>query len=258
MTRRTLLLAAPLVTRLLRAQDTRPGLSIMWTTGRAVPAEFARESVVFTRAYAGCPDAERSRSVLEHGRFAHALRPTDPSAASFFGTGASTNTITVLTAGSADGGDSAFNSSVHVPLAILWPGRLTPRVDRDLLISHVDILPTLLGMAGIAAPVGLQGRNHSARVLTGRGALADSIYAQGRIGTAGEWRMALRGFDKIVWNLRDEVTGLYNLADDPNEFVNLAGQRAHELTQDSLMALARQWTQRLEDGIDPSGLRLRR
>jgi hypothetical protein len=70
--------------------------------------------------------------------------------------------------------------------------------------------------------------------------------------------MVLRGFDKIVWNLRDEVTGLYNLADDPQESINLAGQRQHALTQDSMMALARQWMLRLGDGMDSSGLRLRR
>jgi len=250
-TRRTILLA-PLV---VRAQDTRPGLSVTWITSGSVPPEFARESVVFTRAYAGCPDADRAHSVLEHSRFPHALRPDDPTAADFFVEGA---TITVLTAASGDGGDSAFNSSVHVPLAIRWPGHLTPRVESDLLISHVDILPTLLGLSGIPAPPGLQGRNHSTRVLNRRGPQPDSVYAQGRVGTTAEWRMVLRGFDKIIWNLRDEVTGLYNLADDPKESVNLAAQRPHSLMQDSMWALARQWMQRLEDGMDSSGLRLRR
>lgn len=251
MTRRTLLLA-PLV---LRAQDTRPSLSITWIASRNLPPEFARESVVFSRAYAGCPDADRAHSVVERSRFPHALHPNDPAAADFFGNGAS---ITVLTAASGDGGDSPFNSSVHVPLAIRWPGRLAPRVESELLISHVDILPTLLGLAGIPAPAGLQGRNHAGRLLNRRGPLPDSVYAQGRVGTTAEWRMVLRGFDKIIWNLRDEVTGLYNLADDPNEKVNLAGQRPHSLMQDSMWALARQWMQRLEDGMDSSGLRLRR
>jgi len=254
MTRRTLLLA-PLI---LKAQTAPPSVSIIWTTSPTVPPEFARESVVFQRAYSACPDADRARSVVERGRFPHAQRANDPPASAFFGTAASSNTITILTAASADADDSPFNRSIRVPLAIRWPGHLTPRVESDLLISHVDILPTCLGMAGIPAPPGLQGRDHSARLLNTRGSLPDSVYAEGRLGTTGEWRMVLRGFDKVIWNLRDEVTGLYNLSDDSTEAINLAGQRQHALTQDSMMALARQWMQRLEDGMDSSGLRLRR
>lgn len=252
MKRRTLLFA-PL---LLKAQDARPGLTITWITGRIIPQGFARESVVFTRAYSGCPDSERARSVLERARFPHARRAGDQTVGDFFRSGA--NGITVMTAGSGDGGDGPFQSSVHVPLAICWPGRLTPRIEDDLLISHVDVLPTLLGMAGIAIPAELQGRNHAARLLGRRGSLADSVYAQGRIGSTGEWRMVVRGFDKIIWNLRDEVTGLYNLADDPGEAINFAGQRSHQLMQDSMTALAQQWMRRLGDGMDASGLRLRR
>lgn len=239
---------------MLRAQGARPTLSIVWIASRNLPAEVARESVVFPRAYSGCPDADRSHSVLERGRFPHSPGGSPQIMNSF----ANGNTITVLTAGSADGGDSPFDSSVRVPLAIRWPGRLMPRVADELLISHVDILPTLLALAGIPQPAGLHGRDLSARLLNRRGPLPEAIYAQGRIGTTAEWRMLLRGFDKIIWNLRDEVTGLYNLADDPEEAINLAGHRSHRLTEDSMMALARQWMQRLGDGMDSSGLRLRR
>ncbi len=255
MTRRTLLFAPGL----LCAQVPRPSLSILWTTARSVPAEFARESVVFTRAYAGCPDAGRARGVVERGRFPHAWRSNDPVASDYFpAPPAGGATVTILTAGSGDGEDSPFDRSLRVPLAIRWPGRLAPRVITDVLASHADVFPTLLGLAGLAPPAGLQGRDLSARLLTGRGPLPDSVYAQGRIGTTAEWRMVLRGFDKIIWNLRDEVTGLYNLADDPGEMINLAGRRQHRLTQDSMWALAQQWMRRLGDGMDPSGLRLQR
>ena len=254
MTRRTLLLTPCL----LAAQSARPSVSVRWIVARSVPPEFARESVVFPRAYLGCPDATWTRVVLERGRFPHDRSADARDLTSFFGTRTSTNAITVLTTGSGDGGDSPFDRSLRVPLAIRWPGHLTPRVADDLLISHVDILPTLLGMAGIPAPAGMHGRDVSSLILNRRGPLPNSIYAQGRIGATAEWRMVLRGFDKIIWNLRDEVTGLYNLADDPEEAINLTGNRSHRLTQDSMMALARQWMQRLEDGMDSSGLRLRR
>jgi hypothetical protein len=45
--------------------------------------------------------------------------------------------------------------------------------------------------------------------------------------------------------------------DDPAEENDLAHDREHELTRDSMLALARQWMRKLGDGLDPSGLRLR-
>jgi hypothetical protein len=58
--------------------------------------------------------------------------------------------------------------------------------------------------------------------------------------------------------MREEIVGLYNLADDPFEQTDLMDVREHSLTRDSMWALARDWMRRLEDGMNPSGLRLRR
>ncbi len=254
MTRRTILLA-PLA---LVAQSTRPRVEITWIKGNVVPEEFARESVVFPRAYTCCPAAGLAKKALETGRFPHAARPNDPSIATLFGSGATgSETITVLTAESGNGEDSPFQKSVLVPLAIRWPGKLTPRLAGELLVSHADVLPTLLAFLGIAPPEGLQGRDLSKLITTGAGEVPDSVYAEGRLGLPGEWRMVIRGYDKLVIRPREEATRLYNLADDPDEKNDLAHDREHELTRDSMLALAQQWMRKLGDGIDPSGLRLR-
>ncbi len=251
-TRRTFLFA-PLV---LAAQPGRPRVEIAWIKGTAVPQEFARESVVFPRAYTCCPAAGPGRRALETGRFPHAARPDDASITNLF-PAASAETITVLTAESANGEDSPFQASILVPLAIRWPGRLKPRVADDLLISHADILPTLLAWAGIAPPQGLQGRDLSRVIETGQGEVPDSVYSEGRLGMPGEWRAIIRGYDKLVIRPREEATRLYNLAEDPREENDLAHDREHELTRDSMIALAQQWMRKLGDGMDPSGLRLR-
>jgi uncharacterized sulfatase len=163
----------------------------------------------------------------------------------------------VLTAESGDGQDSPAQRSVQVPLAIRWPGKLKPRVADEVLISHVDLLPTLLAFLGVARPDGLQGRDLSSQILGGQGEMPDSVYAEGRLDQPGEWRMLVRGYDKLVIRPREDATRLYNLADDPGEEIDLAHDRAHELTRDSMLALSRQWMQRLGDGMDPSGLRIR-
>jgi len=166
-------------------------------------------------------------------------------------------TITVLTAESGNGEDSPSQRSVLAPLAIRWPGKLKPRIADELLISHVDLLPTLLALLNIAAPDGLQGRDLSSQILRGQGEMPDSVYAEGRLDQPGEWRMLVRGYDKLVIRPREDATRLYNLADDPGEETDLAHDREHELTRDSMLALMRQWMRKLGDGMDPSGLRIR-
>ena len=250
--RRSLLLA-PAV--LAFGQSSRPRVTIEWTTSKAVPADFARQSVVFPRAYAACPQFRRA---LETGKFPHALRAGDQQLGDLLGTGSTgdANTITILTAESGDGRDSAAEQSIHVPLAIRWPGKLTPGVASQILISHVDLLPTLLAWSGLTSP-GLQGRDLSHLIETGQGEVPESIYAEGQLGKPGEWRAVVRGFEKLVLNVEDQATALYNLADDPAEAANLFHDREHELTRDALLALARIWRQRTNDRLDPSGLRTR-
>ncbi|MGH9646487.1 MAG: sulfatase/phosphatase domain-containing protein [Bryobacteraceae bacterium] len=253
-TRRTILLA-PLV---LAAQTTRPRVEILWIQGSAVPEDFARDSIVFPRAYTCCPAAGLAKKALETGRFPHAARPNDPSIAALLGSPEpGSETITVLTAESGNGEDSPVQRSILVPLAIRWPGKLKPRVAAELLVSHADVLPTLLGLLGIAPPEELQGRDLSKLIPSGTGEVPDSVYCEGRLGLPGEWRAVVRGYDKLVLRPQEEATRLYNLADDPAEGNDLAHDREHELTRDSMLALARQWMQKLGDGVDPSGLRLR-
>lgn len=255
LTRRTILLV-PLA---LAAQSPRPRVQFVWIKGPAVPEDFARESVVFTRAYACCPAAGRSRRAVETGRFPHSARPQDVSLADLTASPAAAGgeTITVLTAESGNGEDSPSQRSVLAPLAIRWPGKLKPRIADELLISHVDLLPTLLAFLNIAAPDGLQGRDLSSQILRGQGEMPDSVYAEGRLDQPGEWRMLVRGYDKLVIRPREDATRLYNLADDPGEETDLAHDREHELTRDSMLALMRQWMRKLGDGMDPSGLRIR-
>lgn len=51
-----------------------------------------------------------------------------------------------------------YDSGLHIPLIIRWPGRLTPGTKDDRLVSSIDFGPTLLAVAGLDLPVHLQGR----------------------------------------------------------------------------------------------------
>lgn len=58
--------------------------------------------------------------------------------------------------------NSPFSESMNVPFIVRYPGRIQPRVD-DLLLSSPDIMPTLLGLAGLGkrTPADLQGKDYS-------------------------------------------------------------------------------------------------
>jgi uncharacterized sulfatase len=143
--------------------------------------------------------------------------------------------------------DAFLEDSVRVPLAIRFPGVLPAGTVSDLLVSHVDVMPTLLGLCGEAPPESVQGRDLS-RLLTGqKDQRPEWIYAEGKLNQKDEWRMLVLGLDKIVVNRRIEVTHLYNLAEDPRERNNLADDPAVQLKRDALLAALRVSRGRLGD-----------
>jgi N-sulfoglucosamine sulfohydrolase len=51
-----------------------------------------------------------------------------------------------------------YDSGIHVPLIVRWPGRIKPGTVRDDLVAFVDFAPTVLSMAGGAAPPEWEGQ----------------------------------------------------------------------------------------------------
>jgi arylsulfatase A-like enzyme len=148
-----------------------------------------------------------------------------------------------------DGGDVFFEESVRIPLAIRYPRKLKP--DARDLASQVDIMPTLLTLCGMEIPEGVQGVD-----LLGK-TPPEVIFSEGKFGEPDEWRMLVRGYDKIVATPKGEITNLFNLADDPYELTDLAHDPAQKLKLASLKAQLQAQMKKLGDGMDPSGLRKR-
>jgi arylsulfatase A-like enzyme len=145
----------------------------------------------------------------------------------------------------ADGEGGPFEESMRIPLAIRYPPKLQPGA-RDLA-SQVDILPTLLALCGMEIPDTVQGQN-----LFGK-APPEVVFGEGK----DEWRMLVRGYDKLIATPKGEITHLFNLAEDPYEMTDLARDPAQKLKLASLKAQLLAQMQKLGDGMDPSGLRKR-
>jgi arylsulfatase A-like enzyme len=160
--------------------------------------------------------------------------------------------------------DVAYEESMRIPLAIRYPRGLPAASDRSsggrvskTLISQVDLAPSILKLAGAELQSQMQGRELSSVLFHGGGELPEAVYAEGRIGDHDEFRMLVHGYDKLVVDSDGQVKNLYNLADDPLEQTNLAKVSSEQLKRDSLKALLQGWMRRLEDRMDPSGLRVR-
>jgi arylsulfatase A-like enzyme len=147
-------------------------------------------------------------------------------------------------------GSGPLEPTVRVPLMLRLPGRLNPGRRSGVLASTVDLAPTLLALCGVSIPQSVQGRDLTREQ-------PQAVYAMGGLGTAGEWRMLVRGLDKLVVDREQNITHLYNLGVDPDEMDNHARDSAFELKRDELQALLKDWMRRTGDGFDPSGLKRR-
>jgi uncharacterized sulfatase len=52
-----------------------------------------------------------------------------------------------------------YDSGTHMPLAMRWPGHISPGQVREDLVSHVDLAPTFFEAAGLPTPDGMVGRS---------------------------------------------------------------------------------------------------
>ena len=150
-----------------------------------------------------------------------------------------------------------FEEAVRVPLIVRYPGAPANREKNDALLSNVDLMPTVLGLCGVDIPVIVQGQDLSAWLAGKEGSHGESVYTSGKLGEPEEWRMVVRGLDKLVVDSGLNVTHLYNLGQDPFEMVNLAKDVSQDLKRDELKALLKDWMRRTGDGMDPSGLKKR-
>ena len=160
-------------------------------------------------------------------------------------TGLAENTLIVFTA---DHGECAgahrfsqktvfYDESARVPLLVAWPGRTPAAVSDQLINIGIDVLPTLLDAAGIAAPRQLPGRSllplaRSQSV----GAWRDYVVVQNHLTQAGEvdgfapemeGRMVRTArYKYCVYSRGQRRESLVDLQADPGELNDLAADPA--------------------------------
>jgi len=169
-------------------------------------------------------------------------------------TGAARNTIVIFSTDHGDqllehglqGKNQFFESSVHIPLLLKFPGHARPAKYAEL-VETVDVLPTLLDFAGIPIPGNCQGRSLAPLVGGGAyeareavfseniipevitGGAVDMPYVPGK-GVAGIRHPDAKMVRTRRWKLNHYPGNggeLYDLSNDPGETRNLYADPAH-------------------------------
>ena len=150
-----------------------------------------------------------------------------------------------------------YEESIHVPFLLSCPDRISGGRETEALFSSVDVMPTLLSLAGVDVPAGVQGKDLSHAALGGEGPEPDSVYLQilgpgwpHRGPFVGFWRglrthrwVYARWIDtKDVW--------LFDRENDPFEMTNLAGSPERAEIQQQLEQRLQQWIRDTEDPFE--------
>ena len=134
------------------------------------------------------------------------------------------------------GKQNMYEHTVHAPLVISGPG--IPRGRRSPAQCYLrDLFPTVCELAGVAVPPGVEGRSQ-VPVLRGR---QESIYpcVYGYFGQVQ--RMVRTDRWKLIHYPKIDQYQLFDLTNDPNELVDLAGRAEHAATQKDLQARLEAW-----------------
>lgn len=136
-----------------------------------------------------------------------------------------------------------YDDAIRVPLLISWPGVITPGTAVEHVVSNLDILPTIVELAGPELPFNLQLRGRSLVPLLHRRASAwdDTLFGQYDMHhyQAARMRMIRTPEWKLVRHFepggRDEF---YHLAEDSGETRDLADVKepSLRLVHDALRA----------------------
>ena len=121
---------------------------------------------------------------------------------------------------------SDWEGGHRVPAVAWWPGRIQAGSTSDQLAIGIDLMPTMLALAGASVPEGhrLDGVDLSPVLFEGKSLGDRKLFWNGNAMRDGPWKLIRQGKGA-------QGVGLYNLAEDLGEQNNLAEQHPQRVEQ---------------------------
>lgn len=150
-----------------------------------------------------------------------------------------------------------YEEAVRVPFLVRWPGKTPQGHVSDACLNTPDIMPTLLGMAGLPIPAKAEGMDLSRRAMGKRGPEPEAALLQNTGAVAAwqdghEWRgLRDKRYTYAVYR-RDGKELLFDNKADPYQQNNLADDSRHKKTMERMRALLKKQMDRIGDTNEAS------
>lgn len=148
------------------------------------------------------------------------------------------------------GKQSMYDHSLHVPLLMAGPG-IPANETREAYTYLLDIYPTLCDLIGVPVPASVEGESLAPALRDPDVMVRDNLH------------FAYRGCQRAVQDRRyklieyvvngERTTQLFDLAEDPWELNNLAGEPRCQPKLDELRQALRRWQRELDDNQPGQG-----
>jgi len=130
------------------------------------------------------------------------------------------------------------------PAVAWWPGKIRPGTTSDQLAISLDLMPTMLDLAGVPLPEGhkLDGVSLAPLLLEGKPIGARRLFWNGRAMRDGPWKLIIDGPGA-------KGVGLYNLDEDLGEQNNLAEKHPERVR--AMLEAVEAWKKDVAVGATP-------
>ncbi len=121
-----------------------------------------------------------------------------------------------------------YEASSRIPMQVAWPGQFKAGVRRKEVVSLVDLVATVVDIAGVEPPVELDG-DSLMPLLRGddRAYWKDEAFSE-YLAHGVDRPMAMLRHERYKFNYSlGDLPELYDLEADPNEYIDLAGDPAY-------------------------------
>lgn len=136
---------------------------------------------------------------------------------------------------------SQYDGGLRTPIMINWPGHLVAKRHDDMVVSSLDLVPTLLGCAGVPVPGGLDGLDlRDAAAVAARPAIFGACYTHDAKDLDEpaknlRWRWGISGGWKLILPDATHEPGsapqLFHLDQDVMEQNDLAGTHPEQVVR---------------------------